>query len=155
MRLLPQPRLAIGAPRVSKNACQRSNYCGARLSECTVKLPQDWSEFIGLLFAHRVRFLIVGAHALAANGRPRATQGLDIWVEPTRDNAERVCGALADFGFEALGAALEEFAQPDRLATLGLVPLRIDVMTSIDGVDSRKLGPNASRHRSANTWCPF
>lgn len=98
-------------------------------------LPQDWSEFIDLLFAHQVRFLIVGAHALAANGRPRATQDLDIWVEPTAENANRICRALAEFGFTSLGNAQEEFAQPDRLATLGRIPLRIDVMTSIDGVE--------------------
>ncbi len=99
-----------------------------------MKLPQDWNEFIGLLFAHRVRFLIVGAHALAASGRPRATQDLDVWVEPSLENAECICNALTEFGFAELGAARSEFAQPDRLATLGRVPLRIDVMTSIDGV---------------------
>jgi hypothetical protein len=99
-----------------------------------VKLPPDWNEFISLLFVHRVRFLIVGAHALAANGRPRATQDLDIWVEPTPANAERICAALTAFGFVALGAAKAEFAQPNRMATLGRPPLRIDVMTSIDGV---------------------
>jgi hypothetical protein len=99
-----------------------------------VRLPPDWSEFISLLFAHRVRFLIVGAHALAANGRPRATQDLDIWVEPTPDNAERICAALIAFGFAGLGSAAAEFAQPNRMATLGRPPLRIDVMTSIDGV---------------------
>jgi hypothetical protein len=99
-----------------------------------VKLPHDWNEFIGLLCDHHVRFLIVGAHALAANGRPRATQDLDIWVEPSRQNAGRVCDALAAFGFKALGTAVEEFSQPNRMATLGRPPLRIDIMTSIDGV---------------------
>jgi hypothetical protein len=99
-----------------------------------VKLPPDWSEFIGLLFAHRVRFLIVGAHALAANGRPRATQDLDVWVEPTSENARRVCEALTESGFVELGSAQAEFAEPNRMATLGRPPLRIDVMTSIDGV---------------------
>ena len=99
-----------------------------------MKLPPDWSEFIGLLFAHHVRFLIVGAHALAANGRPRATQDLDIWVEPTLENAERVGAALVAFGFTELGMATAEFSRPNRMATLGRPPLRIDVMTSIDGV---------------------
>jgi hypothetical protein len=100
-----------------------------------MELPRDWSEFIGLLSAHGVRFLVVGAHALAANGRPRATQDLDLWVEPTRSNAERVCRALADFGFAGLATAIDDFATPERLATLGRPPLRIDLMTSIDGVD--------------------
>ena len=99
-----------------------------------MKLPPDWSEFIELLAVHRVRYLIVSAHALAANGRPRATQDIDIWVEPTQDNAERLCAALANFGFADLAGATEQFATPERLATLGHPPLRIDIMTSIDGV---------------------
>jgi hypothetical protein len=99
-----------------------------------MKFPPDWSEFIGLLSAHGVRFIVVGAHALAAHGRPRATQDIDILIEPTAQNASRVCAALADFGFRDLAGASEEFAQPERMATLGNPPLRIDLMTSIDGV---------------------
>jgi hypothetical protein len=56
-----------------------------------VQIPPDWSEFISLLLLHRVRFLIVAAHALAANGRRRATQNIDFWVEPDHDNAIRLC----------------------------------------------------------------
>jgi hypothetical protein len=100
-----------------------------------MELPPDWSEFIGCLCAHHVRYLVVGAHALAAIGRPRATQDIDFWVEPTRTNAERLCRALADFGFPALAKAVDEFSVPERMATLGLPPLRIDIMTSIDGVE--------------------
>lgn len=103
-----------------------------------MKLPPEWNEFISLLCAHRVRFLIVGAHALAAHGRPRATQDIDFWVEPTPQNARRVCRALADFGFEELAKAQPEFATPERMATLGRPPLRIDIMTSIDGVSFEK-----------------
>lgn len=99
-----------------------------------MKLPADWSEFINLLDAHRVRFLIVGAHALAAHGRPRATQDIDVWVEPTPENATRLCKALGAFGFPALANAVEEFSTPERMATLGRPPLRIDVMTSVDGL---------------------
>lgn len=99
-----------------------------------MKLPPDWSEFIGLLAAHSVRYLVVGAHALAANGRPRATQDIDIWVEPTKTNAARLCAALDDFGFTDLATAVDEFATPEKMATLGNAPLRIDIMTSIDGV---------------------
>ncbi len=99
-----------------------------------MNLPRDWSEFISLLSDHGVRFLIVGAHAVAANGRPRATQDLDVWVQPTEDNARRLCAALVDFGFPALGSATAEFEAPERMATLGKPPLQIDIMTSIDGV---------------------
>lgn len=97
--------------------------------------PQDWIEFFGLFTSHGVRFLIVGAHALAVHGRPRATQAIDVWVEPTPENAARVCAALVEFGFAALGDATGAFATPERMVTLGPPPLRIDVMTSIRGVD--------------------
>ncbi len=74
--------------------------------------PQ-WREFIGLLCSHHARFLVVGAHALAAHGRPRATQDIDILVAPTKANARRVCSALADFGFTALAKEVDAFATPD------------------------------------------
>ena len=99
-----------------------------------MKLPREWSELIGLLLSHRVRFLIVGAHALAAAGRPRATQDLDILVEPTRANAKRLGAALAEFGYQALARESARFAERDRMATLGREPLRVDIMTSISGV---------------------
>jgi hypothetical protein len=70
-------------------------------------LPRDWSEFLRLLSSNRVRYLVVGAHALAANGRPRATADLDILVEPTVKNARAVTAALSAFGFRALGAEVE------------------------------------------------
>ena len=97
-------------------------------------LPPEWSEFIALLCAARVRFLIVGAHALAVHGRPRATGDLDILVEPTPANAARLATALKGFGFSDLARQTTELATPDRMATLGRPPLRIDVMTSISGV---------------------
>jgi hypothetical protein len=99
-----------------------------------MELPPDWNEFFRLLNLRRVRFLVVGAHALAANGRPRATADLDILVEPTPKNARALVATLSDFGFHALAAEERLFATPDRLATLGKPPLRIDVMTSITAV---------------------
>jgi hypothetical protein len=99
-----------------------------------VKLPRDWSNLIESLCSRRVRFLVVGAHALAVHGRPRATGDLDLLVEPTRENAGRLGDALASFGFPALAARAEEFSRPDRMATLGREPLRVDIMTSISGV---------------------
>jgi hypothetical protein len=87
-----------------------------------------------LLSSRRVRFLIVGAHALAVAGRPRATQDLDIFVQPRPENARRLGDALRAFGFPALADESHRFAEPDRMATLGTPPLQIDVMTSITGV---------------------
>jgi hypothetical protein len=99
-----------------------------------VTLPPEWSEFIALLCAAHVRFLIVGAHALAVHGRPRATGDLDILVDPTPENATKLASALRDFGYASVARKTAELATPERMLTLGRPPLRIDVMTSISGV---------------------
>jgi hypothetical protein len=62
-----------------------------------VELPHEWNEFLSVLKRHGVRFLLVGAHAVAAHGRPRFTQDLDILVEPTPVNARRVAAAIREF----------------------------------------------------------
>jgi hypothetical protein len=125
-------KLGTGAPQASKNACRQSSFCEKERRESTVKLPPDWSEFISLLFAHRVRFLVVGAHALAANGRPRATQDWTCGSSRRQKTRSELARPWLP-SVPALGST-SEFAQPNRMATLGRPPLRIDVMTSIDGV---------------------
>jgi len=75
-----------------------------------MQLPHDWNEFISSLRSHRVRFLIVGAHAMAQHGVVRFSQDLDVFVEPTPANARRLGRALADFGYRALAAAADQFA---------------------------------------------
>jgi hypothetical protein len=99
-----------------------------------MQLPPDWSEFLSILKRHGVRFLLVGAHALAAHGRPRATQDLDVLIAPTPANARRVAAALAEFGFAKLGADWTWFTKPYRVTMLGRIPFRIDVLTGISGV---------------------
>jgi len=99
-----------------------------------MQLPPDWSAFLDVLKRHGVRFLLVGAHALAAHGRPRATQDLDVLVAPTTANARKVSAALAEFGFTKLAADWKWFTKPYRVTMLGRIPFRIDVLTSISGV---------------------
>ena len=96
----------------------------------------DFRDVLREFTTHQVTFLVVGAHALAVHGIPRATGDIDIWVKPSADNAERVLAALASFGapLEALGIALDDFVRPNVVAQLGLPPYRIDIMTSISGV---------------------
>ncbi len=98
-------------------------------------LPPEWKEFFGLLRSNGVEFIVVGAYALAAHGRPRATQDIDIFVRPSRENAQRLAKALAEFGYTALAAeAPEAFATPSRMASLGVPPMQIDLLNAIDGV---------------------
>lgn len=96
----------------------------------------DFHDLLAELVAGGVRFLVVGAHALAAHGVPRVTGDLDVWVEPTRENAALVWRALAAYGapLESLDVQETDFARPDLVVQLGLPPFRIDVMTSISGV---------------------
>ncbi len=99
-----------------------------------MELQADWKEFLSLLMRHGVRFLIVGGHALAANGRPRYTEDLDVFVQPTEANARRLVKVLVDFGFRATASAWRSFAKPNKILFIGRPPLRIDVLTSISGV---------------------
>lgn len=82
------------------------------------------------------RFLLVGGHAVAFHGHPRATKDMDILVRPDPDNARRVCQALADFGapLADFGVDALDFAQEGRGLQIGLPPFRIDILTSIDGL---------------------
>lgn len=97
----------------------------------------DFHDVLTALVSHDVQFMVVGAHALAAHGVPRVTGDLDIWVETTETNARRIWNALADFGapLPALGIHQSDFLKPDQVVQLGLPPYRIDIMTSISGVD--------------------
>jgi hypothetical protein len=101
-------------------------------------LHPEFKEFLSCLTSHGVKFLIVGAHALAVHGRPRATADIDVLVEPSKANAKKLGAALHAFGFEQYAAAAaEHFAAPERMATLGHEPVRIDILSSITGVSFR------------------
>jgi hypothetical protein len=103
----------------------------------------DFRDMLAALVANEVRFIVVGAHALAAHGVPRVTGDLDIWIEPTPNNASRVWSALADFGapLETLTIVESDFSKPNQVIQLGLPPYRIDIMTSISGVTFEESWP--------------
>ena len=94
-------------------------------------------DFVDLLRAFKdadVRFLVVGAYALAHHGRPRATGDLDVWVDATPDNARRVMHALSAFGAPLQDVHERDFAQPGTVLQLGVPPVRIDILTELTGV---------------------
>jgi hypothetical protein len=101
-------------------------------------LYEDWTEFLSLLIAHRVRFVLVGGHAVAVHARPRHTEDLDVFVEPTKVNAKRLHDVLAEFGFAAVSPSIADLAKSGKVFMLGRKPYRIDVLTGIDGVSFRK-----------------
>ncbi len=96
---------------------------------------RDYEEFIESLNENRVRYLVVGAHAVAFHARPRATKDLDIYFERTEENARRVLTAIrAFFGGADLGFTVEDLTNPDIIIQLGVAPLRIDLLSSLLGV---------------------
>lgn len=101
----------------------------------TVHLPPDFREFFRWFEEHAVEYLLVGGYAVGYHGYPRATMDLDVWIAATAENARRVIAALTDFGFG--GDTLNEsmFLVPDQIIRMGLPPMRIEILTSIDGVE--------------------
>jgi hypothetical protein len=87
-----------------------------------VSVSKDFAELFECLSAHRVRALIVGAHAVAFHAKPRFTKDLDLLIEPTRENAESLLAALEDFGFGGVGLTVDDFAAPGRIVQLGYRP---------------------------------
>ena len=86
---------------------------------------KDFVEFIKCCAAREVKFLIVGGYALAAHGHPRATKDLDIWILIEENNAERIVGALDDFGMGSVGLEPADFLEPEMVIQLGYPPYRI------------------------------
>ena len=100
-----------------------------------MKLSRDFKEFVESLNANDVRYLIVGGYAVALHGYPRLTKDLDIWLRLDAENASRIVEALADFGFGSLVLEAADFLVPDQIIQLGYPPNRIDLITTLPGVD--------------------
>jgi hypothetical protein len=102
-----------------------------------VELQPEWNEFLRLLMHHGVRFVMVGGLAVGVHGHERYTKDLDLLVDPSEANARRLGSALTEFGFIATGKAWRRLTKPYQILTLGVEPVRIDVLTSISGVSFR------------------
>ena len=100
-----------------------------------MEVQKDFKELLELFNGHNVEYMIVGAYALAYHGAPRFTGDIDILVHPSPENAQKILSALADFGFGSLNLKIEDFKNPNSVVQLGVPPVRIDIITSITGVD--------------------
>lgn len=97
-------------------------------------MNRDFAEMLSALSDAGAEFLVVGAHALAAHGLPRATGDLDIWVRPSPDNARRVLDALKAFRAPLHDLSEDDLVHPGTVFQIGVVPNRIDILTAISGV---------------------
>lgn len=98
-------------------------------------LNQDFKEFIQLLNKNQVKYLVIGGYAVAIHGHPRYTKDIDIWLEMSEENSQKLIKALTEFGFGSLGLTPDDFQTPDQIVQLGYPPSRIDLITTPDGID--------------------
>ncbi len=104
-----------------------------------MNLPPDFKEFLRLLADHCVEYVIVGGYAVARHGYPRFTGDLDVLIYPSAENACRLLAAIEEFGFGSLGLEVNDFTELGRVVQLGMPPLRIDLLTSLDGVSTDEI----------------
>lgn len=99
-------------------------------------LNPDYRDMLSALLEANVEFVVVGAFALAAHGNPRSTGDIDIFVNSTSDNAKKLMEALRVFGAPLDTIKATDFQQPDTVFQIGIVPRRIDLLTSLEGIEN-------------------
>ena len=107
-----------------------------------MRVEKDFKELLELFNRHRVRYLIIGAFAVAFHGRPRYTKDMDILVEPSQANAEKIVRVLERFGFKSLSLQAADFTKRKNVIQLGYEPVRVDLITEITGFHFDKLWRN-------------
>lgn len=110
-----------------------------------MRVEKDFRELLELFNKHKVRYVIVGAFAVAFHGRPRYTKDLDILIEPRKSNAEKIIKALDEFGFKSLKLEVSDFTKKGNIIQLGYEPIRIDLITYIKGFHFSRLWRNRRR----------
>jgi predicted nucleotidyltransferase len=110
----------------------RSKSCVGLIME--IELPPDFKEFLKLLNARGVKYLLIGGYAVGYHGYPRTTNDIDIWIEINPYNAERMVKALQEFGFAMPDLSPNLFLQDQNVIRMGVPPMRIEVLTKISGV---------------------
>jgi hypothetical protein len=103
---------------------------------------QDFHQFVESLTEAKVDYLIVGGYAVGIHGHPRFTGDMDIWINQNQENAKRVIEAIDYFGFSSLGITVNDLLVPKNVIQMGNPPLRIDILTEIDGVGFEDCFPN-------------
>jgi len=99
-----------------------------------MNLPPDFREFLRLLNAHQVEYLLIGGYAVAYHGYPRATADMGIWIATHPRNAAQVVAALKEFGFDVPELSVELFQTENQIVRMGKPPVRIEIATGISGV---------------------
>ncbi len=107
-----------------------------------MRLEKDVEELLELLNENKVKYCVVGAFAVAFYGIPRFTKDMDILVEPSPPNSRKILKTLDDFGFGSLGLTEKDFSNLGTVIQIGYEPIRIDILTSVDGCDFQEIWKN-------------
>src|SRR3989338_2983408 len=129
---MTQRRRRIGSPALPTRDCAMWRRCVGSIIE--IELPPDFKEFLRLLNAHRVEYLLIGGYAVGYHGYPRATNDLDIWIAIHPTNAQNMVAALQEFGFGMPDLTSDLFLREGSIVRMGIPPVRIEVATTISGV---------------------
>lgn len=109
-----------------------------------MQVEGDFRELLKLFNKHKVKYCVVGAFALAYHAKPRYTKDMDILIEPTVANGEKITAALREFGFANLKLVPEDFAVKGKFIQLGYEPVRVDIITSVKGLKFDEVWKNRS-----------
>ena len=101
----------------------------------TIHLPSDFKEFLKLLNAHQVEYLLIGGYAVGYHGYPRATADMDIWIAMNPSNSQRIVIVLKEFGFDLPELSSELFLKEWQIIRMGVPPIRIELATTVSGVN--------------------
>ena len=118
-------------------------------------LNEDYREMLQLLLRNEVKFLVVGAYAMAAYGYPRATGDFDIWVDTTLENSQRIYKSVSDFGAPLAEITERTFTEKGIVFQIGVAPRRIDIITHIDGVEFHNAYQDKEEVEIENMKIPF
>ncbi|HLP45770.1 MAG TPA: nucleotidyl transferase AbiEii/AbiGii toxin family protein [Candidatus Kapabacteria bacterium] len=120
-----------------------------------MRIEKDFKEFIELLNGNKVKYLVVGGFAIAYHATARFTKDIDIFVEASEENGKKIINTLKSFGFRDIGLTERDFQKADQIVQLGYPPLRIDIMTSISGVEFENAWENKVEGKYGTVPCFF
>ncbi len=99
-----------------------------------IEFPRDFKEILQLLKSNEIEYLVIGGYAVGYHGYPRATGDMDIWIAINEKNALKMVEALKEFGFDLPEVKKELFLKEEKVIRMGVPPMRLEILTSIDGV---------------------
>ena len=110
-----------------------------------MRTEKDYEELLKLFNKNKVKYCIVGAYAVAIYAVPRYTKDIDILIEASKENAQKIIKALNEFGFSSLKLTEKDFVQTEKIIQLGYEPVRVDILTSIEGCDFKEVWENKTK----------